>query len=147
MFIQEGRRYQPVHLLVPIVVVDELDRLKNKADKPYKRWRAGYTLGVFDRLFANGIGPETLRPGDPLPQPDKPPVFEFSAEIVLDPPGHVRLPINDDELVDRTLAIQALAGRRVKLITFDTRQSTRARSAGLTVDKLTKPIGEEPPRR
>ena len=128
----------PVHLLVPIVVVDELDGLKNKADKPYKRWRAGYTLGVFDRIFPKGSGAAVLRAGE-RPRP-----VEVSAEIVFDPPGHVRLPINDDELVDRTLAIQSLAGRTVTLVTFDTHQSTRARAAGLTVIKLTKPIGDEP---
>ena len=131
----------PVHLLVPIVVVDELDGLKNKADKPYKRWRAGYTLAVFDRMFPLGSGAAVLRAGKP-PRP-----VEVSAEIVFDPPGHVRLPINDDELVDRTLAIQSLAARTVTLLTFDTHQSTRARAAGLTVIKLTKPIGDEPNRQ
>ena len=130
----------PVHLLVPIVVVDELDGLKNKADKPYKRWRAGYTLGIFDRIFPQGSGIAVLRAGK-SPRP-----VEVSAEIVFDPPSHVRLPINDDELVDRTLAIQSLAGRTVTLLTFDTHQSTRAKAAGLTVIKLTKPIGDEPKR-
>jgi hypothetical protein len=47
----------PVHLFVPIVVVDELTGLKDKADKPYKRWRAGYTLAVFDRHLYQGEGP------------------------------------------------------------------------------------------
>jgi hypothetical protein len=55
----------PVHLLVPIVVVDELDGLKSKADKPYKRWRAGYTLGVFDRIFAKGTGRACSGPRSP----------------------------------------------------------------------------------
>ncbi len=126
--------FQPIHLLVPIVVVDELNGLKDKAPRPLAKWRAGHTLGVFDKLFANGTGPAALMPSH----------FEISAEMVFDPPGHVRLPINDDELVDRTLAIQALAGRPVTLVTFDTNQSTRARAAGLTVNKLTKPIGDEP---
>jgi hypothetical protein len=148
LFLPEGQRFQEVHLLVPIVVVDELDGLKNKADKPFKRWRAANTLRVFDTLFADGTGPATLRPADPYPaQPGRPPAFEFSAEIVLDRPGHVRLPINDDELIDRTLAIEPLAGRRVKLVTYDTGQSTRARAAGLAVEKLTKPAGEEPSGR
>jgi hypothetical protein len=146
-FLPIGTRFQPVHLLVPIVIVDELDQLKNKANKPHARWRAGYTLAVFDRLFANGTGPAVLRAAKPsMPGSDEPPLFEFSTEIVLDPSGHVRLPINDDELVDRTLAIQDLAGRTVTLVTFDTRLSTRARAAGLAVNKLTKPIGDEPPR-
>lgn len=144
-FLRAGIRYQPVHLIAPMVIVDELDGLKNKASKPHVRWRAGYTLAVFDRLFVNGTGPAILRAAEPsMPGSDKPPLFEFSAEIVLDPPGRTRLPINDDELIDRTLAIQDLAGRAVTLVTFDTRQSTRARAAGLAVNKLAKPIGDEP---
>jgi PIN domain len=37
-------------VLVPMVVVDELDRLKETKDKQ-TRLRAGYTLAVLDRLF------------------------------------------------------------------------------------------------
>jgi hypothetical protein len=59
-------------------------------------------------------------------------------------PGHTRLPINDDEIIDRALAIATLADRNVTLLTYDTGQSTRARSAGLLVVKLRKEIGEEP---
>jgi PIN domain len=43
-----------VTVLVPIVIVDELDRLKASKDKDKRvRWRAGYTLAVLDRLFAD----------------------------------------------------------------------------------------------
>ncbi|HEY2079284.1 MAG TPA: PIN domain-containing protein [Streptosporangiaceae bacterium] len=64
--------------------------------------------------------------------------------MVFDPPGHVRLPTNDDEIIDRTLAIQALAAREVTLVTYDTGMSTRARAAGLTVIKHSRPLEEEP---
>ena len=43
-------------MLVPIVVVDELDRLKDTKD-PHVRWRAGYTLGVLDRVCGQVTGP------------------------------------------------------------------------------------------
>ena len=65
-------------------------------------------------------------------------------ELVFDPPGHIRLPINDDEIIDRALAVEPLAARRVTLLTYDTGQSMRAQAAGMPVKKLTKPIGEEP---
>lgn len=55
----------------------------------------------------------------------------MTVELLFDPPGHRRLPINDDELVDRALAVQSLAGR----VTFDTGQASRARAAGLQVVK------------
>jgi len=131
----------PVHLLVPIVIVDELDGLKKT--RAERRWRAGYTLAVFDRIFAASAGPSPLISEDfsglgtgELPR------GKVTAELVFDPAGHVRLPINDDEIIDRVLATQALAGREVTLLTYDTGQSTRARNAGLRVKKLAKPDDE-----
>lgn len=130
-----------LHLLVPMVVIDELDGIKNKGED-LKRWRAAYTLGVLERIFSprqrrRGV----LRDG------------EFGVrgavdmEILYDPPGHVRLPVNDDEIVDRTLAAGPLAGKAVTLVTFDTGQTFRARQAELQVLKLTKPLGDEPAPR
>lgn len=65
-------------------------------------------------------------------------------DLLFDPPGHARPPINDDEIIDRALAAQALAGTALTLLTFDTSQAARARNAGLQVSKLTVPAGEEP---
>jgi hypothetical protein len=62
-------------------------------------------------------------------------------EILYDPPSHIRPPVNDEEIIDRTLAAQPLAGRPVTLITFDTGQTFRARKADVKVVKLTKPEG------
>ena len=98
-------------------------------------------------MLTNGTGPAQLRAEDVSAlntggtAPGK-----ITMEIVFDPPEHVRLPINDDEIIDRVLAIQSLAGRQVTLLTYDTSQSTRARAAGLPVIKLDRPLGEEPER-
>jgi predicted ribonuclease YlaK len=121
-------------VLVPIVIVDELDRLKESKDKSV-RWRAGYTLAVLDRVFADGIARARLRPGDVVLGPDGLTRSEVTIELVFGPPEHVRLPGNDDEIIDRALAIEALADRKVTLLTYDTGQSTRARNAGLQVVK------------
>jgi hypothetical protein len=56
----------------------------------------------------------------------------------------VRLPIDDDEIIDRALAIEPLADGKVTLLTYDTGQFTRARSAGLQVVKLSQEVGDEP---
>jgi rRNA-processing protein FCF1 len=133
----------PVTILVPIVIVDELDRLKESTKVPV-RWRAGYTLGVLERVFAKSTGRARLRAGDVVPGPDRLTHSEIMIELVYDPPGHTRLPINDDEIIDRALAAQALADRNVTLLTYDTGQAMRARNAGLPVMKLRKEIGEEP---
>lgn len=132
-----------VHLVVPMVVVDELDSLKQHKDRRI-RWRAGYTLAVLDRLFHDSTEQATLRKADQAKHAatgvrDG----EITLELLFDPPGHVRLPINDDEIVDRAVAVKAVAGREVTLLTYDTGQAMRGRSAGLHVVKLTKPIGEE----
>jgi hypothetical protein len=132
-----------VTVLVPMVIVDELDRLKEAKDK-WVRWRAGYTLAVLDRLFTEGTGRARLRPGDVVPGPDGLTRSEVTIELVFDPPGHVRLADNDDEIIDRALAIEPLADRKVTLLTYDTGQSMRARHAGLKAVKLNKNTGDEP---
>ena len=122
----------PVHVLVPIVVVDELDGLKKAKDRD-SRWRAAYTLAVLDRVLATAAdhslaGTVGAADGD----------SGFTIEILFDPPGHVRLPISDDEIISRVQAIEPLAGRQVALVTYDTGQATRGRAAGLRVRKLDK---------
>ncbi|MFD3479896.1 PIN domain-containing protein [Streptomyces sp. NPDC058695] len=116
-----------VRLLAPIIVVDELDRLK-EASKPHPRWRAGYTLAVLeDTVGTSGFG--SLGPTGTGKA-------GVAVEVVFDPVGHTRLPDADDEIVDRCLAIQSVAGRPVTLITYDTGQAMRARTGGLQVLKL-----------
>ncbi|WP_228396594.1 hypothetical protein [Streptomyces sp. RB17] len=97
-----------IRLLFPIVVVDELDGLK-EAGKQRAHWRASHTLGLLDATLA-GSTFGVLRRADPVWQ-DGEVRGEVDMEIVLDPPGHVRLPIPDDEIIDRAVAIQPLAAR------------------------------------
>lgn len=134
----------PVHLVVPIIVVDELDSLKKSKDK-HERWRARHTLAVIDRLLTNPAEPAQLRSADFSAVGSRGlPCGEVTIELLFDPPGHLRLPINDDEIIDRVLAVQPLAGRAITLLTYDTGQSTRARVAGLPVTKLTGPANGGP---
>jgi rRNA-processing protein FCF1 len=140
-------RGEDIHLLIPIIVVDELDGLKKHND-PHTRWRAGYTLAVLDHVLSDGTGTAQLREADfSALTSGGIPRGEITIEMVFDPPGHARLPINDDEIIDRMLAIQPLAGRPVTLLTYDNSQSTRARSQGVPVMKLDKPLGEEPAKK
>lgn len=120
-------RRQPVRVIVPMIILDELDGLKNRTPSPHGKWRAAYTLGVMDKAFTN-----TALPGLFLaPVAANPVSGGVFLDVVFDPPGHVRLPIADDEIIDRALAVQALAGRNVPLLTFDTSQSSPTRHAGL----------------
>lgn len=45
-----------ITLIVPIIVLDELDGLKNRGPNHHVKWRAGHTLAVFDRIFAKPGG-------------------------------------------------------------------------------------------
>lgn len=140
-----GEREEPIHLVFPIVVIDELDSLK-QAGKARTRWRAGYTLAVIDRVLGNNRFEGRLRDADFTPlDTGGIPSGEVTVEVVLDPPGHVRLPIADDEIIDRALAIQTLVGRPIQFVTFDTGQSRRARMAELQVVKLQQPISDDEP--
>ncbi|WP_416530801.1 PIN domain-containing protein [Streptomyces coelicoflavus] len=139
-----GIRGAFVHLMVPMVVVDELDQLK-ESKAPQARWRARYTLAVLDRLFQKSTEHAVLREADAeelrttgLRR------GEVTVQLLFDPPGHVRLPINDDEIVDRALTVKPLSGREVTVLTYDTGQATRARVVGLHDLKLSMPVGDEP---
>lgn len=136
----ERRKF--VRLLFPIVVVDELDDLKD-ASKQRARWRAAHTLGRLDEVL-NGGTHGILHEGEHRVQ-DGETYGMVKVEIVLDPPGHVRLDRPDIEIIDRTVAIQSLAGSTVRLLTCDTSQHTRGQAAGLQVTKVaTKNPGDEP---
>ncbi len=119
-----------ISLMVPIVVIDELDRLKESTNKQ-TRYRARRALKAIDSRFPWGGRQDAL-----LHQEGG---LRVTAEILFDPPAHTRLPIADDEIVDRALAVRPLVGGEMKLFTYDTGQSTRARHAGLDVEKLSTP--------
>ncbi|MEU6799274.1 PIN domain-containing protein [Nonomuraea wenchangensis] len=129
---------------MPMVVIDELDQLKESKNR-HVRWRARHSLAVLDRLLPHPTHPSILRPADFTPlNSGGIPRGEVTVEIILDPPGHSRLPIEDDEIVDQAATAQVLAGRSVTLVTFDTGQSMRARAAGLQCIKIEQPPEESP---
>lgn len=137
-------REEQIELVVPVAVVDELDNLKQSRDK-HLRWRAMYTLAVFDRVAGtSGVG--RLRESvDSALREDGIPCGELWIDVLFDLPGHVRFPIMDDEIVDRALAVQILSGKDVTFLTYDTGQAMRARKAGLArVNKLVQGPGPEP---
>ena len=95
----------------------------------------------------DSTGRAWLRAGEVVPGEDGLTRSEVSSELSFDPSGHVRLPIDDDEIIDRALAIEPLADGKVTLLTYDTGQFTRARNAGLQVVKLSQEVGDEPGKR
>jgi rRNA-processing protein FCF1 len=119
-----------VRIAVPMTVVDELDQLKEAKASAQVRWRARYGLAVLDRLLTD----ETM-------------LGFVEVEVLPDPPGHVRLPDEDDEIVDRALALSVVAAGPVQLVTYDTGMALRAKIAGVPYRKLRKALGPEPDRK
>lgn len=127
---------EPIRIFVPLLVIEELDRLK-RSGKEVTRWRSGYTLAVLERLLSAPSSIGVIRPKDFEPlQHGGSPRGAVTIEVFMDPPGHVRLPVSDDEIVDRALSIQAFARQPVTLLTCDTSQTFRGRHVGLRVVKV-----------
>lgn len=123
-------REAPIGLVVPMVVVDELEKQKRSTDKQL-RGRAQVTLAVIERVARHG-GAGRLREADfSLIDSGGIPSGEIYLDVLFDLPGHVRLPINDDEIVDRALSVQIISGKDLTFLTYDTNQAMRARHAGL----------------
>lgn len=114
-----------VRLLVPMVVVDELDRLKEHGND-HVRWRAGHSLGV----LTEHVGPQMI--GE---------ITHASAatttiEVLVDRLGHSRLPDEDDEIIAQATGISRIAEGDVTLITSDTGMVLRGRRFGLQVHPI-----------
>ncbi len=113
-------REQTVRLLVPMVVIDELDRLKESAKA---RTRARTTLRTLDGLLSDPATPAILNDADwSTVDAGGLPRGRVTIEVVFDPPAHVRLPSEDQELVDRTACVAVLAAKPVIFLTYDTGQ-------------------------
>lgn len=136
-----------VRVQLPLLVLDELDNLKDSARDPHVRRRARHVLRDLNRLLAGKsqtapIGLKTRGPGEPA----------TFLELIFDNPGHERLPRADDELVAVARQLHALRGEPVHLITGDFHLATRARrhenrardDSELLVHLLTHNL-EEPP--
>jgi hypothetical protein len=64
-------------------------------------------------------------------------------EIVPDPPDHVPLAVDDEEIVQRVRSWEPLTPiGKITLLTYDTGQAHRARLAGLPVRKGSEPVKE-----
>lgn len=116
-----GARMNDVLLVLPLIVIDELDRAK----RGQQRSRARQALKVIDRLFGSS-------PSDaPYVAEATPSTGVVRCVLVPEEPGHVRLQIADDEIVDQARAVQDFTGRHVKIASFDTSMRVRTRLAGL----------------
>lgn len=85
--------------MVPIAVIDELDGLKRSSDQ-HVRGRASRALRAMTKVMGPGSLAGRLSEADFSPiDSGGIPRGEVTVQVLLDPPGHRRLPIADDEIV------------------------------------------------
>lgn len=121
----------PVRLVVPLVVVGELDSQKRH---PSGKVRA--TARDVLRHLRELKRVSTDEVADVLQLDDR-----VTVEILLDPDGHIRLPDNDAEIIDRAHFLRSLLppGRRLILVTGDVSMEFRAESRALEVRHVSRP--------
>ena len=127
-----------MHVLVPLLVVDELDRLKRDNQA---RSRARTALRTLDEVFKNVSDEHSM---GRLRDDSSPGLGPVTMELLFDPPDHERLPDNDAEIVDRVLAVQISSRRDVTMVTYDKSMALRARHQGLKDLWLPHPPAPQP---
>ena len=117
-----------LRLVIPMLVIDELDRLKDrgsneksKNDGLSVRNRARRSLRTMEQMFLNPADPVVLSSGE----------VTVTASVVFDDFGHERLPDADDEIVDRVRTVADLGARPATIVSGDFGMRFRARMAGL----------------
>ena len=102
-------------LILPILVIRELDDLKNQArsDKARPRLRK-----IFKILESRGRGPAPVSNGVTL-------------ELLMDPPGHFRLASHDEEIVRRSKYLQGRPGGSLMIVSGDYTMLATASAEGL----------------
>lgn len=115
-----------VRIVVPLVVVDELDRKQHEGSKEMSQ-RARRALRALDRML------DGTQPGAATPVPGRP---GASIEVLLDEAGHRREASADEEIIERSIAAGTDHRRSVTVVTADTGMRLRAQAAGLHVVRL-----------
>ncbi|HUC14499.1 MAG TPA: PIN domain-containing protein, partial [Acidimicrobiales bacterium] len=104
-------------LIIPILVMRELDDLKNFGKTPKARPRL---RRIFEILRDKGRGPSPIREG-------------ITLELLMDPPRYSPLPVHDEEIVRRALYLRDRKGGILTLITGDYTMLASAGAEGLRV--------------
>lgn len=134
-----ARSMERVMLVVPLLVVDEIDRRKTDTKKRESdgvpiRTRARVVLRALNGLFPHADQ------GRVVMVPDEPPeVLQTGvwAALWVDDPSVPRLADADSELVDQAVQVRSISGTEVVLASYDTGIDLRGRTAGVRTHNLT----------
>jgi hypothetical protein len=137
-----ARIFEEIRVVVPILVVDELELVKDKRKGDIGRQARSAVNQLFDWFQEDPdmwkiLQPQTQRSG------------LVAIELLPDERGHSRLPRNDDELVDRASAVRDLQPSPVHFVSYDSGAVLRANLAELhghrLRDQLSADKGDEAP--
>lgn len=121
-----------IRVVVPIRVIDELDRMKSSnksipvsdANLEPVRTRARLTLKKINNLFEKVDSTPTLNIGVNSSE-------NTSMKLYMDSLSHVSLEDGDTEILDRSLRLKEKAQKRLIILTRDAGMHLRAKSIGL----------------
>lgn len=118
-----------VRVVVPLLVVDELDGLKRGGQRI--RGRAAFSIARLSTLLAQDSESRVVLAGTEE--------AEVTLEVLVDPPGHERMTDPDYEIIDRASHVSQLSGRPVRVVTGDLGMQLRAITQGLETIYLPQP--------
>jgi hypothetical protein len=136
---------ESVHLVIPMVVVDELD--KHKRGSQLIRCRARQTGNRLEEWLHNRdrVLLRRTETAGPIAFPGQP---ETTLQVLVDPLDHQRLADADSEIVDRAIYLRDVTHLPVRIATWDNLMRFRARGAGIeTVKPLPEYERQDEPRR
>jgi rRNA-processing protein FCF1 len=115
-----------VRLLIPMAVMRELDRAKRTPGSKPVSFTNKEAIRDRARLASKRIRTSFENP-DSIPEL----ATKVTTELLMDPRGHRAIEDADSEIIDRALALQTMAGRRVSIVTTDGNMQFGAHVAGL----------------
>lgn len=126
------RPYTDIHLVIPILVIKELDHNKrasrgnpvSNTNSMEVRSSARMTLKQINAYFPKPTSVHMLEYGDSDHG-------SVSMTLMMDGVHHTSLPDPDSEILDRALSLEQATERKVTIVTKDISMSLSARNAGL----------------
>jgi PIN domain-containing protein len=123
----------PVRLVVPILVIEELDDLLHDRNADRRRKARAATRSLLDI--------HKTRPTEPAGLPGQ---SRITIEVLLDGDRHQRHPNNDAEIIEQALMLRDLTGKNVLLAACDLRMVYRAGAAHLPAVLVPRADGQVP---
>lgn len=117
-----------IRLIVPAVVLEELDDLKRHRDGRQKTKARQVLAALWDL--------HKPKPAEPAPLPEQP---DVTIEVLLDDDWHQRRPNNDGEIIDQAVMVGELTAEPTMLVSGDYTQLYRAASAKLQAVLMPRP--------